>query len=58
MDINGYWNDSTEVKVSLPNGDDLSSFTLNLTGVNGNKYIIDLLDERKAKILRSYIVEF
>ena len=57
MDINGYWNDSTEVKVSLPNGDDLSSFTLNLTGVNGNKYIIDLLDERKAKILRSYIVE-
>ena len=57
MDINGYCNDSTEVKVSLPNGDDLSSFTLNLTGVNGNKYIIDLLDERKAKILRSYIVE-
>ena len=57
MDINGYWTDSTAVKVSLPNGDDLSSFTLNLTGVNGNKYIIDLLDERKAKILRSYIVE-
>jgi len=56
-DINGYWNDSTEVKVSLPKDDALSSFTLNLTGVNGNRYIVDLLDERRSSVLREYIVD-
>ena len=56
-DINGYWNDSTEVKVSLPKDDNLSQFTLNLSGVNGNKYIVDLLDEKKSSILRSYVIE-
>lgn len=56
-DINGHWNDSTEVKVSLPKDDALSLFTLNLTGVNGNKYIVDFMDERKSNILRSYIIE-
>ena len=56
-DINGYWNDSTEVKVSLPKDDNLSLFTLNLTGVNGNKYIVDLLDEKKSNVLRSYIID-
>jgi len=56
-DINGYWNDSTEVKVSLPKDDNLSQFTLNLTGVNGNKYIVELLDEKKSSILRSYVIE-
>lgn len=56
-DINGYWNDSTEVKVALPKDDNLSSFTLNLTGVNGNKYIVDLLDEKKSSTLRSYIID-
>ncbi len=56
-DINGHWNDSTEVKVALPNDDNLSHFKLTLTGVNGNKYIIDLLDERKSDILRSYVIE-
>lgn len=56
-DINGHWNDSTEVKVTLPNDDNLSLFTLNLTGVNGNKYIVDLLDERKSSVLRSYVIE-
>lgn len=56
-DINGFWNDSTEVKVSLPKDDELSSFTLNLTGVNGNRYIVDLLDERRSNVLRSFIVD-
>ena len=56
-DINGHWNDSTEVSVTLPTDDELSLFTLNLTGVNGNKYIVDLLDERKSKVLRSYVID-
>ena len=55
-DINGFWNDSTEVKVSLPNDDKLSTLSLNLTGVQ-HKYIVDLLNEKRDQTLRSYIVE-
>lgn len=56
IDINGFFNDSTEVKVSLPSDDKLSSLSLVLTGVN-NKYIVDLLNEKRDKILRSYIID-
>lgn len=55
-DINGYYNDSTEVKVSLPNDDKLSTMTLKMSNVN-NKYIIDLLDEKRTNVLRSYIID-
>ncbi len=55
-DINGFWNDSTEVKVSLPNDDKLSTMNLNLTGVN-NKYIVDLLNEKRDNVLRSYVID-
>jgi hypothetical protein len=55
-DINGFYNDSTEVKVSLPNDDKLSSLSIVLSGVN-NKYIVDLLNEKRDKVLRSYIVD-
>ena len=55
-DINGFYNDSTEVKVSLPSDDKLSSLSLVLSGVN-NKYIVDLLNEKKDKVIRSYIIE-
>jgi hypothetical protein len=55
-DINGFYNDSTEVKVTLPNDDKLSSLYLVLSGVN-NKYIVDLLNEKRDKVLRSFIVD-
>ena len=55
-DINGFYNDSLEVKVSLPQDDKLSTMNLNLTGVN-NKYIVDLLNEKRTSVLRTYIVE-
>ena len=55
-DINGFYNDSTEVKVSLPSDDKLSNISLILSGVN-NKYIIDLLDEKRTKVIRSFIVD-
>ena len=54
-DINGYYNDSTELKVTLPKDDKLSSITLELSEVH-NKYIIDLLNEKRDKIIRSFIV--
>ncbi|MBP3661654.1 MAG: Ig-like domain-containing protein [Bacteroidales bacterium] len=55
-DINGFYNDSTEVKVTLPNDDKLSSISLVLSNVS-NKYIVDLLNEKRDKVLRSYIVD-
>ncbi len=54
-DINGYYNDSTELKVTLPKDDKLSSIALELSGVR-NKYIIDLLNEKRDKVIRSFIV--
>ena len=55
-DINGFYNDSTEVKVSLPKDDKLSTLSLVLTGVK-NKYIVDLLDEKRTKVIRSYNID-
>ena len=55
-DINGFYNDSSEVKVSLPKDDKLSLLLMNLSNVN-NKYIVDLLNEKRDKVLRSYIVD-
>lgn len=55
-DINGYYNDSTELKVTLPTDEKLSNITLELSHVR-NKYIIDLLNEKRDKVIRSFIVE-
>ncbi len=56
QDINGYWCDSTEVKVALPTDESLSTLNADITGVD-RKYIVDLLDEKRSKVIRSYIVE-
>lgn len=53
-DINGFWNDSTEMKVSLPTDEDLSTLFLAVSGTEGNWYIVDLLSEKMDKTLRSY----
>ena len=55
-DINGFYNDSTEMKVTLPTDEKLSSITLELKGVH-HKYIVDLLNEKRDKVIRSFIVE-
>ncbi len=55
-DINGFYNDSTQVKVSLPNDDKLSTMNIALSNVN-NKYIVDLLNDKRNTVLRSYIVD-
>ena len=54
-DVNGFYNDSTEIKVTLPNDEKLSSLTLELSNVKA-KYIIDLLSEKRDKVIRSFIV--
>ena len=55
-DINGFYNDSLEVKVALPNDDKLSTIMLNMNNVE-NKYIVDLLDEKRSNVLRSYVID-
>ena len=55
-DINGYYSDSTEVKVPLPTDEKLSTLTLNMTGV-GKKYIVEIMNEKKSEVLRSRIIE-
>ena len=54
--IDGFWSDSTLVKVSLPSDETLSSLTTVLEGVD-RKIIVDLLDEKRKSSLRSYIVD-
>lgn len=54
-DINGFYNDSTEVKVTLPNDDKLSTLILNVQGVR-TKYIVDLLTEKRDAVVRSFII--
>ena len=55
-DITGHWSDSTEVKVSLPTDEALSTLNVVFTGVD-RKFIVDLLDEKRSKSLRHYILE-
>ena len=55
-DINGHWNDSTQVKVSLPNDETLSTFTLNVSDVD-RKFIVEMLDEKKANVIRQFIID-
>ena len=55
-DITGFYNDSTQVKVSLPKDDKLSSLSLVLSGV-ARRYIVDLLNEKRDKVLLSYVVD-
>ena len=55
-DINGYWSDSTEVKVSLPTDENLSVMHALFTGVD-RKYIVDMLNEQKNTVLRNYVID-
>ena len=55
-DLNGFYNDSTELKVTLPNDDKLSSITLKLNHVK-NRYIVELLNEKRNSVIRSYVVD-
>lgn len=56
VDINGFFNDSSEVKVTLPNDDKLSSLNLVLSDVR-NKYIVDMLNEKRDQTIRSFTID-
>ena len=55
-DINGFWSDSTVVKVSLPSDESLSTLDLELSGVD-RKLIVDLLGEKRDQVLRSFVTD-
>jgi len=56
-DINGFYNDSTELKVTLPKDEDLSTLTLKVSGcAPGRSYIVDLLNDKRDKVLRSFLI--
>lgn len=55
-DIRGLKSDSLTVKVTLPNSDNLSSITVVAENV-GNRYIVDLVNEGRDKVFRSYKID-
>ena len=55
-DVNGFYNDSTEMKVTLPNDEKLSSISFEMSNVK-NRYIVDLLNEKRDKVIRSFTVD-
>ena len=55
-DVNGYYNDSTELKVALPTDEKLSTVTFEMSGVK-HPYIIDLLNEKRDKVIRSFNID-
>ncbi|MCR5003046.1 MAG: hypothetical protein K5984_01615, partial [Bacteroidales bacterium] len=55
-DITGFQNDSLETTVSLPSDEKLSSLTLDVTNVNA-RYIVELLDEKRAKVLQKFVID-
>ena len=55
-DINGFYNDSTVLKVTLPKDEKLSTLSFEMSGVK-NRYIVDLLGEKRDKVIRSFIID-
>ena len=54
-DINGFYSDSTEVKVSLPTDDKLSTLNLDVKNVD-RKIIVDLMNEKNS-VERSFVID-
>ncbi len=56
MDIDGIYCDSLLKKISLPQDENLSSLTLEMSNVN-EKYLVELVDEKRTKVYRSYSID-
>jgi hypothetical protein len=54
-DINGFTNDSSEIKISLPTDDKLSTLTIDAKDVK-KRYIVELVNESRSKVFRKYII--
>lgn len=56
MDIDGIYCDSLVKKITLPQDENLSSLTVEASNVH-EKYLIELVDEKRAKVYRSYLID-
>ena len=56
MDIDGIYCDSLVKKITLPQDEKLSSLTVEASNVH-EKYLIELVDEKRAKVYRSYLID-
>ncbi len=55
-DINGYTNDSSVTKISLPTDDNLSSITFEMKNVDA-RYIVELVNPSRSQVFRKYIID-
>lgn len=53
-DVNGFTNDSIIKTFSLPTDDKLSSITLEISGTQGKKYIVELVSEKRDRVYLKY----
>ncbi len=56
MDIDGNYCDSLVKKISLPKNEELSSLSLEVSGVNEN-YVVELVDEKRKKVFFKYNID-
>lgn len=56
MDIDGIYCDSLVQKITLPQDENLSSLTIEASNVN-EKYLVELVDEKRTKVFRSYQID-
>lgn len=53
-DVNGFTNDSLVRSFNLPTDDKLSSITLEISGTKGCRYIVELVTEKRDKVILKY----
>ncbi len=53
-DVNGFTNDSLVKSFNLPTDDKLSSITLEISGTKGCRYIVELVTEKRDKVILKY----
>ena len=56
MDIDGIYCDSLVKKITLPQDESLSSLTVEASNVY-EKYLVELVDEKRTKVFRSYLID-
>ena len=56
MDIDGIYCDSLVKKITLPQDESQSSLTVEASNVH-EKYLVELVDEKRTKVFRSYLID-
>lgn len=54
VDISGNTNDSTTTKIMLPKSEQLGRIDLEISGIESDSYVVELINQTRDKIFRSY----